>query len=178
MFDKLFDVLVQFAGLFKPFTILTPNKKAVVCRWGKEVRQLETGFHWIWPFGVEEIFDLSMATRLAELASQALVTADGKQITAGIIITYRVHDISKALFSVWDAFSAAQDACQANFAQAVLATVYNELRTEAFADRLTVECRKQGFKYGFEIEKVRICELAPSRTIRLIGSGELSGHHA
>lgn len=177
-FEKLIDLLIQWIRLLKPFCVVTPCKEGVVCLWGKEVRQIAndngmfgTGFHWIIPFGIEQVYDLSMATRLAELQAQALVTKDGKSVIAGLIITYRVCNVSKAIFSVWDAFSAAQDACQANFAQAVLAADYDYLRTDAFADSLTEACRVQGFKYGFEIERVRLHELAPARTFRLIGNG-------
>ena len=158
-------------------------KQGVITRFGTEHRRIGnddglfgTGFHMMWPFGIESPWVLSMSTRLAELQPQALVTLDGKTIVAGILITYRVRDISKALFSVWDAFAAAQDACQSNFATAVLGTPYDDLRTPAFSERLTETCRKQGFKYGFEIESVRISELAPTRTLRLIGNGELAAH--
>jgi regulator of protease activity HflC (stomatin/prohibitin superfamily) len=182
MFDKLIDLIVTFGKLLRPWCIITPCFRGVICRCGKEVRQISnddgflgTGFHWMIPLGIEKVYDMSLATRLAELASQALVTRDGKCIVAGITVTYRVQNVSKAIFSVWNAFSAAQDACQANFAQAVLANDYDVLRTEEFADDLTKKCRKLGFTYGFEIDKVRICELAPARTLRLVGSGELTG---
>jgi regulator of protease activity HflC (stomatin/prohibitin superfamily) len=178
MFDKLIDVLLNFIGLAKFWVIISPAKEAVVCTWGKETRRIDnkngwfgTGFHLKAPLDIEEVYDLSLATRLAELQAQTLVTKDGKAIATGIIVTYRVHDISKAIFSVWDAFSAAQDACQANFAQAVQTTNYDDIRTPAFTDKLTEVCRKQGFKYGFEIESVRIHEFAPTRTFRLIGDG-------
>jgi regulator of protease activity HflC (stomatin/prohibitin superfamily) len=173
-FEKLIDLLVQFAALFKPFTVVSPAKRAIVCRLGKIHRELDNGFHFIWPFAIEQVYDMSLSTRIAELQAQALVTKDGKSVVAGIVITYRVHDVEKAIFSVWDAFAAATDACETNFASAVLTSDYDELRTEEFAAKLTTECRKQGFKYGFEIERVRLWELAPARTIRLIGGGGLA----
>jgi regulator of protease activity HflC (stomatin/prohibitin superfamily) len=174
MFDKLIDLIAQFGRKLLPFTVVDPSKRAVVARLGKEHRQLDSGFHWLWPFGIEEAYYMSMATRIDELQPQSLVTKDGKNVVAGIIITYRVHDISKAIFSVWDAFTAATDACQATFAQAVLSNNFDYLRTPEFADELTKACRKQGFVYGFEIDKVRISELAPVRTYRLIGDGHYS----
>ena len=176
MFDKLIDLLTSFGSKLLPFVVLDPVREGVICRWGKPVRKITTGFHWLWPFGIESAKYLYVGTRLAELAPQALVTKDGKNVVAGIVITYRVHDAEKALFSVWDVFSAAQDSCQATFAQAVMTAEYDALRTDDFVDRLTAACRKQGFKYGVEIERVRICELAPVRTIRLIGNGEFTAN--
>ncbi len=181
--DRLFDFLIDSIQLFRFFYVCGPMAEGVICRWGVEKRRINnttgvmgTGFHFIWPFKIENVTVLSMATRLAELQSQTLVTKDGVNVATGIIITYRVRDISKAIFSVWDSFAAAQDACQANFAQGVLGSTFEELRSEAFWLRLTETCRKQGFKYGFEIESVRCAELAPTRTYRLIGNGELAAH--
>jgi regulator of protease activity HflC (stomatin/prohibitin superfamily) len=177
MFDKLIDLVVNFAGLFKFWHIVGPAKEGVVCTWGTETRVIGntdgwfgTGLHLKAPLDIEEVFDMSKATRVLEPQPQALVSKDGKTVVAGIMITFRVHDVSKAIFSVWDAVTAAVDACQATFAAAVLSTDYDELRTPEFAERLTLECRKLGFKYGFEIDKVRLSELSPSRTIRLINS--------
>ncbi len=182
-FERIFEWITQFISLFRFFYVITPMKEGVVCRFGSEKRKIKndngvlgTGFHFIWPFMIEDVYVLSMSTRLAEMASQTLVTKDGVNVATGIIITYRVRDISKAIFSVWDAFAAAQDACQANFAQAVLRSTFEEIRADAFSVALTETCRKQGFKYGFEIESVRLAELAPCRTYRLIGNGELAAH--
>lgn len=177
MFDKLIDVALQFAGLFKPFTVVNPCNRAIIVRsfpfTEQKIREVGPGFRWHWPFGIEEPYYLSLATRVEELAAQTLVTKDGKNIAAGVVVTFRVHNVETAINSVYEPFAAIHDAVQANFAEAVLNANFEEIKTPEFADRLTAVCRKKGFKYGFEIESVRICELAPVRTFRLMGDGQL-----
>lgn len=180
MFDKLIDLLIQGMGLFKFWAILTPAQTGFVCTWGKKTRNIGntdgwfgTGLHLKAPFDIEEVFYLSNATRVDELAAQTLVTKDGKNVIVGVVVTYRVHDVDKAMNSVFEPFAAIADAVQANVADAVIGSDYAEIPTLGFSDRLTAVCRKKGFTYGFEIDSVRLAEFAPTRTYRLMGDGAL-----
>lgn len=180
MFDKIFDLIIQALGLFKFWAIMNPNNLGFVVTWGKITRRIGnadgwfgTGFHLKAPFDIEEVFWLSSATRVDEFAAQTLVTKDGKNVIIGVIVTYRVHDVDKAMNSVFEPFAAIADAVQANVADAVISTDYAAIPTMAFSDALTVACRKRGFTYGFEIDSVRIGEFAPTRTYRLMGDGAL-----
>lgn len=125
------------------------------------------------PLGIEDVFFLSTATRVDEFAAQTLVTKDGKNVIVGVVVTYRVHDVDKAMNSVYEPFAAIADACQANVADAVITSDYKDIPTIAFSERLTTVCRKKGFTYGFEIDSVRLAEFAPTRTYRLMGDGAL-----
>jgi regulator of protease activity HflC (stomatin/prohibitin superfamily) len=180
LFDKLIEVALQFVGLAKFWQIVEPAQTGIVLTWGKQTRTIrsdngwfKTGLHLKAPLNVEEVYVMSTATRVEELAAQTLVTKDGRNIAAGIVVTFRVHDASKALFSVYEPFAAIHDACQANFAQLVIATDYADIPTDSFAEKLTAVCRKRGFQYGFEIDSVRIAEFAPVRTYRLMGDGAI-----
>jgi regulator of protease activity HflC (stomatin/prohibitin superfamily) len=177
LFDKLVDVLLEFASLFKPFTVVNPCNRAIIVRslpWCKQkIREVGPGFHWHLPLRLEEAYYLSLATRVEELAAQTLVTKDGRNVAAGVVVTFRVHDIEKAINAVFEPFAAVHDAVQANFAEAVLNTDYADITKPEFADRLTAVCRKKGFTYGFEIDSVRLAEFAPVRTFRLMGDGAL-----
>lgn len=174
MFDKIFELISAVWQSLLPFTVVHQYNKALILRFGKVHRHIEPGFHFMWPLKIEEVMRLSSAWRIAELQAQALVSRDGKPVIAGIVVTYRVHDLEKALLEINDVFIAAQDSCQATFAEHVLSTDYDELRTEEFSAALLKECRVQGFKYGIEIAKVRLHELSPARTVRLVGNGEVS----
>lgn len=180
MFDKLIDVMLQFVGLFKFWVIMNPVQSGFVTTWGKVTRLIGnkdgwfgTGLHLKAPLGIEEEYSLSMSTRVDELAAQTLVTKDGRNVIVGVVVTYRVHDIERALNSVYEPFAAIADAVQANVADAVIGTDYAAIPTLAFSDALTAVCRKRGFTYGFEIDSVRIGEFAPTRTYRLMGDGAL-----
>jgi regulator of protease activity HflC (stomatin/prohibitin superfamily) len=180
LFDKLIELAVQFMGLFKFWFILNPSMQGIVLTWGKLTRRIGssdglfgTGLHLKAPFDIEEVFTLSTAARVDEFAAQTLVTKDGRNVIVGVVVTYRVHDVDKALNSVYQGFDAIQDAVQANVATAVITTNFADIPTMAFADEVTAISRKKGFVYGFEIETVRLAEFAPTRTYRLMGDGHL-----
>jgi regulator of protease activity HflC (stomatin/prohibitin superfamily) len=171
MFDKLIDVALQFVGLFKFWHIVTPCQDALVCTWGKETRRLHsndgwfgTGLHLKAPLDIEEVYALSNSTRVDEFAAKSLTTADGRVVSLGVVATYRVHDVSKAIFSVFEPFQAICDAVQGEVATLVSKTNYADL----WQMNLTEVCRKRGFKYGMEIDEVRISTLAPTKAITLI----------
>jgi regulator of protease activity HflC (stomatin/prohibitin superfamily) len=179
MFDKLFEFILTFGRMFRPWWIVYENQGATVLRFGAYHRTIMSddgvfgrGFHWIWPFSIEKVYYETILTRVQELQSQALMTKDGKPIIAGVVITYSVKDIKKALWAVHDVFTAITDACLATLAEAVITTDLVNIGTPKFSEDLTKACRSMGFRYGIEIEKVRLHELAPSRTIRLIGTGD------
>lgn len=166
MFDRLIDVLIEFADHFKAFVVVGPNIRGVIMRWGVAHRQVENGFNWMWPV-YEQVALLSLATRVEELSAQTLITKDGRNVLVGVVVTYRVHDVHKAMFDVYEPFMAIHDAVQAEVASRVQTTDYADVKDIVFLDTV----RKRGFKYGFEIDDVRISEFAPTRTYRLVGNG-------
>jgi hypothetical protein len=178
-FEKLFDWLAQFADMFKFWYVLNPSMTGIVLTLGKLTRNIgpsnglfKTGLHFNWPL-VQKVYTLTTATRVDEFAAQTLVTKDGRNVIVGVIVTYRVHDVDKALNSVFEVFSAIQDAVQANVAHAVITSNYADIPTPKWADDVTAISRKKGFTYGVEIDTVRLAEYAPTRTYRLMGDGIL-----
>lgn len=169
MLDRLIDVVVEFIDRFRFFRVVDANEQAIVLKWGVLERVLDPGRHFYWPFVYRSVVD-TVVPRLYEMVSQSLVTADGKPVAAGVVITAKIRDIAKSLLEVENVDSAIQDATQATLAELVMESNWDFLRTPEFADRLTAACRKQAFKYGVEIIRVRLHELAPLRTFRLIGS--------
>ena len=179
MFDKLFDLLMQVMDMFKFWYVILPTNAGFVTTLGKVTRHIGntdgvfgTGFHFKAPFDIEQVWVLSKATRVDEFAAQTLVTKDGRNVIVGVVVTYRVHDVERAMNSVYEGFSAIQDAVQANVADAVISTDYAGIPTLAFSEQLTAVCRRKGFTYGFEIDAVRLSEFAPTRTYRLMGDGQ------
>lgn len=169
-FEKLIDLVVQFLEFFRFCTIVDCYERGVCLRFGKFHKVLEPGLRFLVPFYIDNPIVERVVPRLAELVTQTLVTLDGKNVAAGVIVQFQISDIEKALLEVNEVWEAVQDACQATLAEHVQAESYDALRTESFAKALTTECRIQGERFGIEILSVRLHELALVRTYRLIGS--------
>jgi hypothetical protein len=76
----------------------------------------------------------------------------------------------KATLEVHSVIAAVDDACQATLAEHVLAETYDDVRSSSFAKALTTACDMRAEENGIRILSVRIIELTPQRTFRLIGS--------
>lgn len=169
-FEKLIDLMVQFLEFFRFCVVVDCYQRGVCLRLGKFHRVLEPGFHWLLPLCIDNPILERVVPRLRELCSQTLVTADGKPVAVGIVICFEIFDIQKAVLEVNEVLEAVDDACHATLAEHVLAEDYEALRTEGFAKALTTSCRIHAEKFGVAILSVRMHELAPTRTYRLIGS--------
>lgn len=169
-FEKLIDLFVQFLEFFRFCTTIDEYQRAVVLRLGKFNRILEPGFHFLAPFYIDNTITERVVPRIRELLTQTLVTKDGKQLAAGIIITFAICDIRKATLEVNEVIEAVDNACQATLAEHVLAEEFADICTESFSKALTTACNMRAEPFGIEIQSVRLYELAPVRTYRLIGS--------
>lgn len=167
--DKLIDLVIQFLEFFRFCTIIDCYERGVRLRLGKFVEELEPGLHWQWPFNIDNILNESVVTKLYHAPTQAIITSDGKTVIICVIVAHSIRSIKKALLEVSDVYDAVRDSCIATVAEMINHAPAAEVMREGFFDQLTVECRKRGWKYGVEIESVRIAEFTPARTYRIVG---------
>lgn len=100
MLDKLVDFIVQCITLFKFWAVYQPYEAGALLRLGKFIRVLEPGFHWRYPFGIDQCLVEHTVPSTHSLGDESATTADGKSIGFHAVITYRVRDIAKALLEV------------------------------------------------------------------------------
>ena len=69
MFDKILDWIASVWDSLMPFTILAPYEAAAIARLGVYHRSLGPGgFHWMFPFGIEEQYSDIVVRRTTSLA--------------------------------------------------------------------------------------------------------------
>jgi regulator of protease activity HflC (stomatin/prohibitin superfamily) len=169
MFDRLVELLIQFADLFRFWKILDPYEQGVLIRLGKFVRIVEPGLSWIYPFGVDSVMHESVVPTTHSLGNESIITKDGKGVGYHAVVTYRIRDIKKAMLEISDTDHAVRDACSGEVGR-----VFREhnwcdiIGSEAFLDELTSACRKRGWRYGIEIMSIQLAGLALVKSIRLM----------
>jgi regulator of protease activity HflC (stomatin/prohibitin superfamily) len=168
MLDRLIDLLLQWVSFFVPFVVVDQFERAVVLRLGVLHRELEPGFHWIIPFEIERVIADNVVPRTLNLGAQSLTTRDGSQIVLGVILTARIHDISKAMLEVENVDTAVQDSCYAEIARVVHERSWDEMQAESLNDDLLKACRRRAFNYGVEIMRTQVSDLARCKSLRLI----------
>lgn len=170
MFDRLWDVLHEFLRLFRPAIILMPYERGLLIRLGKYIRELDSGFHWVFPFHIDTVLYENVVSRVEHISGLATVTKDGKQVSCDAIITYRISDLKKALLDVEHLHDAILDTCAGVIGTLLCGQGWDDLWSGVSVELLTTGCRKRGWKYGIEIQSVQLTGLALTKTLRLTGS--------
>lgn len=169
MFDKLVEIVIQFAELFKFWVVMMPYEGGVKLRLGKYVKNLDPGWNWMIPFGIDQYEHEHTVPRTHSLPAQSVTLADGKQAGFEAVITYKVRDIEVALLQVENSDHAIQDSCAGQIAHTIMQCTWSELvESDDWNDRVLKACRQRGFKFGLEITNVQFSTLALMKNLRLL----------
>jgi regulator of protease activity HflC (stomatin/prohibitin superfamily) len=166
MFDKLLDLIVQFAEHLKPFFIMKEFNEGVRLRFGKFNEILKAGIHFKIPF-VDEIFEHSIAWTAISLPVQSVTTKDDKSIVIKCVIKYRVVDIQHFMIDVYDAPDAISDMTCGYVREQVEKRTWDECKLQDIDKKITTEARREAKRWGLEIDKVTITDMGVIKSIRL-----------
>lgn len=170
MFDKLVDLIINFIHLFQFWTVIREFEGGIILRLGKFHRLTGPGFHWRWPFNIEECFyaHTNMLTRI--VGPQSLTTRDDVSIIVSVVITERIEDIKKFLLECTHGHSVIEDATYGAVATVVHSLTWIELVNNDVAHQLEILVRRQARKYGVEIIQLQLVDLTKSKSLRLMQS--------
>lgn len=168
MFDRIFDFIEAVWEWFIPFEVVDQDYKAVVLRLGKFHRVIGPGFNWILPFGIEDIRGDCVVPRIRNLEEQSLVTADGKQIILGVVVTAELINIKRALLGIENVDGAIEDSCLGVIGEYVRLNNWKDICDAEFPQVLREECHAKAVKFGVKISNFQLTNLTPARTFRVI----------
>lgn len=170
MLDRFIDLLTTSLKLFQFFVLIYAYEEGVLLRFGKYRKNLAPGFHWCIPFHIDHVMVDNVVPRTIRLGAQSLTTKDGKSIVVSAVVTCSICDIKKSMLEVESVDHAMMDACCAAVAMHVDAHTWDQLFGEEASVSLTKTCRKQAFRYGIEVSRVQLADLAICRTYRMLNS--------
>lgn len=170
MLDRIIDFITSIIRNFQCWVLIYAYEKGVLLRFGQFKRVLEPGFHWCLPFHIDHVMVDNVVTRTVHLGAQSLTTRDGKSIVVSAIVTLSIADIAKALLEVESIEHAMIDACYASVCNHVEESTWEELHKDDAFKNLTRKCKAAGKRYGLEIERVQLADLAICRTYRMVNS--------
>lgn len=182
--DKFFEVLKECFFFFVPFIVMRTYERGVRLRshpWRDDVglKVLGPGFHWTVPFYIDHVLHDNVTPRTHRITSN-LTTLDGRSVGVGFVVTSRIRDIEKALLEVEDMDAAMDDSCRGSLFRYVTTRTWDELRAaqvpipddddEATGpDELYKACRKMAFRWGVEVMRVQLTDLAVTRSFHVHG---------
>lgn len=169
MLDKLIDLLVTFARLFKFWVIVNADEACCMLRLGLYKRTLAPGIHWMWPFRIHEPRFCRSVQGTMRLMDQSLTTTDGHELALSAILTFRVIDPQKYLVTM-DGASAVDDLTYGAVSEWIhkneRAFVLNPTN---WAD-LCKKIRNAADDYGIYVVRVRFGDLTRAKALRLLGN--------
>lgn len=180
--------LIEWFGQFFPrWTIVNTTEAGVkwITRWRRtsrwtwvsyiEVQAFGPGMQFHWPVRTE-LLKHPVARQTLDLRPQTLSTADDKPILAGGLISYRIHDIEKALAHTEHIDSTIRDAALSAIHSVITKMTWSELKaaeqSEELDKKLRLAARRVLEPYGVRVIKMSITDLAPTRVIKLAMSSD------
>ena len=159
-------VVAGLYGLARSFGVMIQSgQRGVLFRWGRVVKELEPGFHWLVP-----VMHAARTTPVRSvtliLPEQKVMTADGLLYDVRVNFVYRVDDATRALTLVDDVHSA----CRASV-PIVVTEVLKQLGQAQLVDRvsldreLTERIAAWVARWGLVIEQAGFTTIAPDRGV-------------
>lgn len=168
MLDRLVDLVVSCIELFRFWQVVAPFEEGVQIRLGKFNRILASGLHFVLPFGIDHCIIQCVVPTTHSLGDESITTKDGKSIGFSAVVTYQIRDIKKALLEIEDVTHAVRDACSGEIGRVLRESTWEEILASEMLDKLTMACRKRGWKYGIEIMSTQLAGISLVRSIRLM----------
>lgn len=168
MLERLFELLTQFVDLGKCWTVVDPYEGGIVLRLGIYHRDLQPGFNWLIPFKIERTITEYIVQRTSRVHSMSTDTKDGKTIGFEAVITWKIHDVKKSLLEVCSLQDALADCCMGVIGTELSEATYDQIIHGEIMEKLSVACRKNGWKWGIEVIRVQLGGVARARNFRLL----------
>ncbi len=172
MFDRIADVLIEFASLARCATVIEPYKQGLVLTLGKPRRKepvLGPGFHWQWPLGIDAVLTENVVPATETLSAQSVDTVDDHSLVFSLMVKWRVGDLRKFLLEVEDADSVLEDVVAGTVAELVTVNELETVRSPDFWAGALKTARRECRKYGIVLEDLKYRDLSKVQTIRLMG---------
>ncbi len=150
--------------------IVRKTHKGVRFVWGKNVKKIEPGFYFYWPFTTEiELYPVVRQT--SRLPTQCLMDAEDHPVVVGAVLVYEIDDIIKALSEVMDIDETIEDISLATIKGFIvdkslkgLSKRYMEIDKE-----LTKSLRIKLKPYGVKVLNVYLSDCSGTKVIKHYG---------
>jgi regulator of protease activity HflC (stomatin/prohibitin superfamily) len=161
---ELITRILNFFGQFRLLVIILPWERAARVRLGWRVVVWEPGWHIKLPF-IDEIVPVNNRLRMADTGCQTLTTADGKTLTVGMTLGFRIPDPLSALLKMQNPENSCSVIAGSVVAALVSSSKSSDLCVDALESHVLAKVRSET---PYELEFARVHDFAYARVIRLL----------
>lgn len=170
--SKLWEILEWAAKILPRFTTVNPDEGAVVTRFGRCVKTLDEGGHYIliWPV-IHEITTVTMTRQIIDVATQDVITSDGVSICLNASVEYVIDDPYRAIYDVNDFDDNIKELVGDAIRSIVILNEFDHLLKNS--EEIPLEAQELVHKtvsdnYGVDILQIYLPTFTKGHTIRLI----------
>jgi regulator of protease activity HflC (stomatin/prohibitin superfamily) len=159
-------VVAAAYGLARAMGIMIQSgQRGVLFRWGRAVKELEPGFHWLIPV-VHGVKTTPVRSITIDLPDQKVMTADGLVYDVGVNLVYRVEDATKALTLVDHIDSGCRAAIPIIITEVLRVRDQAELLDRVALDReLSEHMHAWIARWGLVVEQAGFTTIAPNKSV-------------
>jgi regulator of protease activity HflC (stomatin/prohibitin superfamily) len=159
-------IVAALYGMFWTFGVtVQTGQRGVLFRWGRVVKELEPGFHWLAPL-MHTVRKIPVRSITIDLPGQKVMTAEGLVYDAGVNLVYRVEDATKALTLVDHLDSGCRAAIPIIVTEVLRARDQAELVDRASLDRVLADRIHAWIaRWGLVVEQAGFTTIAPNRGV-------------
>jgi SPFH domain / Band 7 family len=152
-------------GLALSFGVMIQSgQRGVLFRWGRVVKELEPGFHWLFPM-IHAVKKTPVRSVTLVLGDQKVMTADGLVYNATVNFVYRVEDATKALTLIDHLDKGCRDAMPIIVTEVLRTRDQAQLVDRASLDHeLFARMNAWVARWGLVIEQAGFTTIAPSKS--------------
>jgi hypothetical protein len=153
-------------GVARAFGVMIQSgQRGVLFRWGKVVKELEPGFHWLVPL-MHTARKTPVRSVTMVLPDQKVMTTDGLVYDVRVNFVYRVEDATRALTLVDHLDSACRAAIPIVVTEALRRRDQAQLVDRVLLDReLTERIHSWVARWGLVIEQAGFTSIAPNKSV-------------
>lgn len=175
----LIDIISQFWQWLVPFETVAHYDRGVVLRFGKAVIDkstgkplvLEPGFHWKWPFGIDDFLTEMIKVTTLDIPKQLLTTKDGKSVLVGAILKYETDDVATLKLEVDSPVDAVSDMCQGELKTAIMERNWEACNEPDLEKQVTQKIRKEAKTWGIKVKSFTLTNLTIVNPTLLLNIG-------
>jgi regulator of protease activity HflC (stomatin/prohibitin superfamily) len=158
-FGELFEGMIS---VFPRVIIVRATHGGIKWVRGSKVVPLSPGWYIYWPLTTEyEVIPTGRQTHTPP--KQTLTTRDGKSVSIGIVVVYRINDIHQAIGkNNWDVDATVNDVSQAAVTSVIASKTYEQLRQmvcdDVLNDELKTAAKKELSQFGVLVQQCKLTD--------------------
>ena len=168
--------IASWFGQFVPrMQIIESTHNGVKFVGGNKPKVLGPGLHIYWPL-TTIVHTMPVVRQTYNVISQVLVTKDGKSVSIGVVLVYKIDDVMKAIAESYDHVNTMSDITMCGVVGAVTSRTLEEMIAQIedkVESDLTKVTRRELKPFGIYVDRCAVTDFSPCRCIKLLdGKGQ------